>query len=198
MLIGMGTRNTSLPLSAAALREVDIFRYASTYLVLARSGVVQSELSTQGQLEKLSSHQCKLVQLDQKITRHGLSKPMKIFDFVEGYRGILRAYIWSDGKRLVIANRRVNSIIAVRVGEREWNKDPFQNFSAYCFSALIRSPFLVFMPSSRLRHFWIPNHFQSHIPCRRLQIQIYFPVYTASVHPVLIFSLTARSPCRFL
>ncbi len=34
MLIGMGTRNTSLPLSAAALREVDIqgsFRYANTY-----------------------------------------------------------------------------------------------------------------------------------------------------------------------
>ncbi|KAH9174904.1 GroES-like protein [Lactarius sanguifluus] len=34
MLIGMGTRSTSLPLSAAALREVDIqgsFRYANTY-----------------------------------------------------------------------------------------------------------------------------------------------------------------------
>lgn len=33
-LIGMGTRNTTLPLSAAALREVDIigsFRYAHTY-----------------------------------------------------------------------------------------------------------------------------------------------------------------------
>ena len=91
MLIGMGTRNTSLPLSAAALRAVDIFRYASAYLVLPRSGVVQSELSTQGQLEKLSSHQCRLVQLDRKKTRDGLSEPMKIFDYVEGFRGILRA-----------------------------------------------------------------------------------------------------------
>jgi L-iditol 2-dehydrogenase len=34
MLVGMGTRNITLPLSAAALREVDIqgsFRYANTY-----------------------------------------------------------------------------------------------------------------------------------------------------------------------
>ncbi|KAI0316373.1 GroES-like protein [Amylostereum chailletii] len=34
MLIGMGTRNTTLPLSAAAVREVDVlgsFRYANTY-----------------------------------------------------------------------------------------------------------------------------------------------------------------------
>lgn len=34
MLIGMGTPNVTLPLSAAALREVDIlgsFRYANTY-----------------------------------------------------------------------------------------------------------------------------------------------------------------------
>ena len=44
MLVGMGTRNTTLPLSAAALREVDIqgsFRYAHTYpeaLALLASG----------------------------------------------------------------------------------------------------------------------------------------------------------------
>lgn len=34
MLVGMGSRNVTLPLSAAALREVDIqgsFRYANTY-----------------------------------------------------------------------------------------------------------------------------------------------------------------------
>lgn len=34
MLVGMGTRNITLPLSAAALREVDIqgsFRYCNTY-----------------------------------------------------------------------------------------------------------------------------------------------------------------------
>jgi len=55
MLIGMGTRNTSLPLSAAALREVDIqgsFRYANTYpeaLALLASGKLQN-------LDKLITH----------------------------------------------------------------------------------------------------------------------------------------------
>ncbi len=55
MLIGMGTRNTSLPLSAAALREVDIqgsFRYAHTYpdaLDLLASGKLQN-------LDKLVTH----------------------------------------------------------------------------------------------------------------------------------------------
>ena len=44
MLVGMGTRNITLPLSAAALREVDIqgsFRYCNTYpaaLALLGSG----------------------------------------------------------------------------------------------------------------------------------------------------------------
>ena len=44
MLVGMGTRNVTLPLSSAALREVDIqgsFRYAHTYptaLALLGSG----------------------------------------------------------------------------------------------------------------------------------------------------------------
>lgn len=48
MLIGMGTRNVMLPLSAAALREVDIqgsFRYANTYadaLSLLGSGKLQN------------------------------------------------------------------------------------------------------------------------------------------------------------
>lgn len=47
MLVGMGTRNVMLPLSAAALREVDIqgsFRYANTYadaLSLLASGELQ-------------------------------------------------------------------------------------------------------------------------------------------------------------
>ena len=61
-------------------------------LVLPRSGVVQSELSTQGQLEKSSSHRCRPVQLDpRRRTRDELSEPMKIFNFVEGFRGSLRA-----------------------------------------------------------------------------------------------------------
>lgn len=48
MLVGMGTRNIMLPLSAAALREVDIlgsFRYANTYadaLSLLASGKLQN------------------------------------------------------------------------------------------------------------------------------------------------------------
>ena len=55
MLIGMGTRNTVLPLSAAALREVDIqgsFRYANTYpeaLAVLASGKLQN-------LDKLITH----------------------------------------------------------------------------------------------------------------------------------------------
>jgi len=55
MLVGMGTRNTSLPLSAAALREVDVqgsFRYANTYpqaLDLLASGALQN-------LDKLITH----------------------------------------------------------------------------------------------------------------------------------------------
>jgi L-iditol 2-dehydrogenase len=55
MLVGMGTRDTSLPLSAAALREVDIkgsFRYANTYpeaLALLASGRLQN-------LHKLVTH----------------------------------------------------------------------------------------------------------------------------------------------
>ncbi|KAI0251182.1 GroES-like protein [Lactifluus subvellereus] len=58
-LIGMGTRNTSLPLSAAALREVDIqgsFRYANTYpeaLALLASGKLQN-------LDKLVTHRFSL------------------------------------------------------------------------------------------------------------------------------------------
>ena len=59
MLIGMGTRNTSLPLSAAALREVDVqgsFRYANTYpeaLALLASGKLQN-------IDKLVTHHFKL------------------------------------------------------------------------------------------------------------------------------------------
>ena len=61
-------------------------------LVLPRSGVVQSGLSTRDQLEKLSSHQCRLVQLDpRKRTCDELSEPKKIFNFVEGFCGSLRA-----------------------------------------------------------------------------------------------------------
>ncbi|KAL4072533.1 chaperonin 10-like protein [Scleroderma yunnanense] len=59
MLIGMGSRNVSLPLSAAALREVDIqasFRYADTYptaLSLLASGRLQN-------IEKLVTHRLRL------------------------------------------------------------------------------------------------------------------------------------------
>lgn len=59
MLIGMGTRNIMLPLSTAALREVDIqgsFRYANTYpaaLELLASGTLPN-------IEKLISHRFKL------------------------------------------------------------------------------------------------------------------------------------------
>ncbi|KAG5350152.1 hypothetical protein C0989_012476 [Termitomyces sp. Mn162] len=55
MLIGMGTRNVVLPLSTAALREVDIqgsFRYANTYpaaLALLASGKLKN-------IEKLITH----------------------------------------------------------------------------------------------------------------------------------------------
>ena len=55
MLIGMGSRNVMLPLSAAALREVDIhgsFRYANTYptaLALLSSGRLEN-------VEKLVTH----------------------------------------------------------------------------------------------------------------------------------------------
>jgi len=59
MLIGMGTRNAMLPLSAAALREVDIqgsFRYANTYptaLALLSSGQLEN-------VEKLVTHRFRL------------------------------------------------------------------------------------------------------------------------------------------
>ncbi|KZV76907.1 GroES-like protein [Peniophora sp. CONT] len=59
MLIGMGTRSTTLPLSAAALREVDIqgsFRYANTYpeaLELLGSGKLAN-------LDKLVTHRFSL------------------------------------------------------------------------------------------------------------------------------------------
>lgn len=59
MLIGMGTRNIMLPLSTAALREVDIqgsFRYCNTYpeaLKLLSSGEL-------GDVEKLITHRFKL------------------------------------------------------------------------------------------------------------------------------------------
>ncbi|KAI0066791.1 GroES-like protein [Artomyces pyxidatus] len=59
MLIGMGTRNTTLPLSAAALREVNIqgsFRYANTYpaaLALLASGKLPN-------LDKLVTHRFRL------------------------------------------------------------------------------------------------------------------------------------------
>ena len=59
MLIGMGSRNIVLPLSVAALREVDIqgsFRYANTYptaLALLASGKLQN-------IERLISHRIPL------------------------------------------------------------------------------------------------------------------------------------------
>ncbi|KAG8216831.1 chaperonin 10-like protein [Butyriboletus roseoflavus] len=59
MLVGMGTRNVMLPLSAAALREVDIqgsFRYANTYtdaLSLLSSGGLQG-------IDKLVTHRLNL------------------------------------------------------------------------------------------------------------------------------------------
>ncbi|KZV65998.1 GroES-like protein [Peniophora sp. CONT] len=59
MLVGMGTRSTTLPLSAAALREVDIqgsFRYANTYpeaLELLGSGQLTN-------LDKLVTHRFSL------------------------------------------------------------------------------------------------------------------------------------------
>lgn len=59
MLIGMGSRNVMLPLSAAALREVDIhgsFRYANTYpeaLKLLGSGKLRN-------IEKLITHRVPL------------------------------------------------------------------------------------------------------------------------------------------
>lgn len=69
MLVGMGTRNTALPLSAAAVREVDIhgsFRYANTYpeaLDLLASGTLQN-------LDKLITH------------RFGLSDTARAFDLL--------------------------------------------------------------------------------------------------------------------
>lgn len=59
MLVGMGTRNVMLPLSAAALREVDIqgsFRYANTYtdaLALLSAGQLQG-------IDKLVTHRLNL------------------------------------------------------------------------------------------------------------------------------------------
>ncbi|KAG8831720.1 hypothetical protein FRC17_002678, partial [Serendipita sp. 399] len=55
LLVGMGTPNVSLPLSAAACREVDligVFRYATTYpsaLALLSSGVLEG-------VEKMITH----------------------------------------------------------------------------------------------------------------------------------------------
>jgi len=69
MLVGMGTRNTSLPLSAAAVREVDIqgsFRYANTYpeaLDLLASGTLKN-------LDKLITH------------RFGLSDTARAFELL--------------------------------------------------------------------------------------------------------------------
>jgi len=69
MLVGMGTRNTSLPLSAAAVREVDIqgsFRYANTYpeaLDLLASGTLKN-------LDKLITH------------RFGLSDTVRAFELL--------------------------------------------------------------------------------------------------------------------
>ncbi|KAH9916990.1 GroES-like protein [Epithele typhae] len=69
MLVGMGTRNITLPLSAAALREVDIhgsFRYAHTYptaLALLAEGKLPN-------VEKLISH------------RFGLEDTAKAFELL--------------------------------------------------------------------------------------------------------------------
>ncbi|KAF9225880.1 GroES-like protein [Gyrodon lividus] len=59
MLVGMGSRNVLLPLSAAALREVDIvgsFRYANTYPA-ALSLLASGKLSN---IEKLITHRIQL------------------------------------------------------------------------------------------------------------------------------------------
>ena len=59
MLIGMGSSNVTLPLSAAATREVDLlgsFRYANTYpeaLALLSSGALKG-------IEKLITHRYRL------------------------------------------------------------------------------------------------------------------------------------------
>jgi L-iditol 2-dehydrogenase len=59
MLVGMGSRNVMLPLSAAALREVDIhgsFRYANTYpeaIKLLASGKLRN-------IEKIITHRIPL------------------------------------------------------------------------------------------------------------------------------------------
>ena len=59
MLVGMGSRNITLPISAAATREVDIlgsFRYANTYptaLALLSSGSLSS-------IDKLITHRFSL------------------------------------------------------------------------------------------------------------------------------------------
>lgn len=59
MLIGMGSRNVTLPLSAAALREVDIlasFRYCKTYpeaLSMLASGKLKN-------IERLVTHRLRL------------------------------------------------------------------------------------------------------------------------------------------
>lgn len=61
MLIGMGSRNVTLPLSAAACREVDIhgsFRYCNTYpeaLALLASGTLPN-------IDKLVTHRFPLEQ----------------------------------------------------------------------------------------------------------------------------------------
>lgn len=59
MLVGMGARNVMLPLSTAAVREVDVlgsFRYANTYpaaLALLASGKLKN-------IDKLVTHRFKL------------------------------------------------------------------------------------------------------------------------------------------
>ena len=70
--------NDNLTALAAGTRpEIILFG-----LVLPRSGVVQSELSTRQQHRKSSSHRCRPVQLDHRSrTREELFKPMKILVF---------------------------------------------------------------------------------------------------------------------